>query len=83
MSDKCPYELQPSGKYTDLFCTNCWTHWRFFTGGHSWSPDMCPCGCEDTSVWYKMGPIQRMKAKKKYKKDLEQWRRKLRKSPSA
>lgn len=84
MSDKCPYKNIYSScswmaaKYVDAFCTNCWTHERFFTGGQSWSPDLCPCGCEDTTAWYKMSPLQRMKAQRKYKKDLEEWRRKNR-----
>jgi hypothetical protein len=74
MSD-CPHQKQWDGKYTDTFCSNCWRHERFFSGGGSWSPDLCACGCEDTNVWYKMGPIQRMKARKKYKEDYELWLR--------
>lgn len=70
---ECPYNKQPSGKYTDIFCTNCWRHERFFSGGHSWSPDLCACGCQDTSVWYKMGMLERRKARKKYKEDNEAW----------
>lgn len=59
--------IHANGKSYDIFCARCYTHERFFTGGGSWSPDLCPCGCEDTVVWNKMNPIQRMKAKKKYK----------------
>ena len=85
MSDKFPYQKQykyspwMEAYYTDTFCTNCWTHERFFTGGQSTAPDLCPCGCEDTNVWYKMGPLERRKAKKKYKEDYEKWLKKIRK----
>lgn len=80
MADECPYQLQdgPSGRYyNDIFCTKCFTHERFFSGGGSWSPDLCPCGCEDTTVWYKMDWLERAVARKKYKKDLEKWQKNL------
>lgn len=54
-------------KYTDIFCTNCFRHEDYFTGGGSWSPDLCPCGCEDTISWYKMTWLQRRKAVLKYR----------------
>ena len=78
---KCPYQYQPQlgGIYTDTFCTNCWRHERFFTGGGSWSPDLCACGCENTSPWYKMGVLERRQARKKYKEDYELWLKKVRK----
>ena len=81
MSGRCPYQLQrrllEKDRYTDIFCSNCLRHERFFTGGHSWTPDLCPCGCEDTVVWYKMTTIQKIKAKKKYKDDLKEWQKNL------
>jgi hypothetical protein len=61
--------------YRDTFCSNCWRHERFFTGGQSWSPDLCSCGCEDTKPWYKMTLFEKHKAKKKYKEDLKKWQR--------
>ena len=76
MSDGCPYQKSWDGKYIDVFCSKCYRHERFFSGGGSWSPDLCACGWEGTTVWYKMGPMERSRAKKKYKVDLEIWRRK-------
>ena len=66
---------QATGKSYDTFCTNCWRHERFFSGGNSWSPDLCACGCEDTTVWNKMDQISRMIASRKYGKDLEIWQK--------
>ena len=77
---KLPECVQPSGKSYDLFCTNCWRHERFFEGGHSWTPDLCACGCENTTVWCKMGQIKRMMASRKYGKDLEIWQKKLKRN---
>ena len=76
---KLPECIQSSGKSYDLFCTGCWRHERFFEDGHSWTPDLCACGCQDTTVWCKMGPIKRYKAQKKYDKDLVIWQKKIRK----
>lgn len=56
---------------TDTFCAKCLTHERHFVGGHSWSPDLCPCGCEDTIVWYKMSPVQKLKAQFVYYRNEE------------
>ena len=53
----------------DSFCTNCWRHEKFFKAGHSWSPDLCSCGCEDTKTWYKMNIFDKLKADKKHKED--------------
>ena len=77
---KLPVCVQASGKSYDLFCTGCWRHERFFEDGHSWTPDLCACGCEDTTVWCKMGPIKRHRAQKKYDKDLVTWQKKLKKN---
>lgn len=67
-----PYQKRKTGwrtyKYVDLFCANCLTHEDYFKGGGSWTPDLCPCGCEDTIVWYKMNGYQKIKALLKYKK---------------
>jgi len=76
-SDKLPITIQATGRSYDTFCVNCWRHERFFTGGGSWSPDLCACGSEDTTVWWKMGPLARHRAQKKYDKDLEVWQKKL------
>jgi hypothetical protein len=57
-----PIQKQKNGKAKDLFCVNCLTHERHFTGGHSWAPDLCPCGCEDVIVWYKMNSLQKLRA---------------------
>lgn len=51
---------------TDIFCAKCLTHERHFTGGGSWSPDLCPCGCKDTIVWYNMNSIQKLRAQHIY-----------------
>lgn len=77
---KLPECKQWDGRSFDTFCTNCWRLERFFEGGGSWSPDLCACGCEDTTVWHKMGPIKRHKAQKKYDKDLVKWKKKIRKN---
>ena len=61
----------------DVFCSKCLSHERFFTGGHSWSPDLCPCGCEDTIVWHKMNIWQKRKARKKYTECEKVWQRRL------
>lgn len=76
-SDKLPTCVQADGKSYEIFCANCYRKERFFTGGGSWSPDLCACGCEDTTVWHKMGQIKRMMAARKYGKDLEIWQKKL------
>ena len=60
---ECPYQKQWNGRYTDIFCINCWTHETHFKGGQSWSPDLCPCGCEDTTIWYKMNSRQKKLAR--------------------
>ena len=57
-----PSAANPNCLATDIFCVECLMHERHFKGGHSWSPDLCPCGCEDTIVWHEMGPIQKLKA---------------------
>ena len=78
MTDKLPIQKQYDGvdlktrkyKYAvDIFCFKCLTHEIYFEGGHSWSPDLCPCGCQDTMVWYKMSFLQRWKAQKVYDKN--------------
>jgi len=75
-SSRKPYlTIQADGKSYDIFCAKCYRHERFFTGGGSWSPDLCACGCEDTVVWHKMGQIKRMMAARKYGKDLEIWQK--------
>ena len=56
-------------KGTDIFCSNCLTHENHFVGGQSWSPDLCPCGCEDTIVWYKMSTSQQREAQRIYDKN--------------
>lgn len=61
----------------DIFCAKCLTHERHFTGGQSWSPDLCPCGCEDTIVWYNMSSIQRLKAQFVYWKNEEKRKKEL------
>ncbi len=73
---KLPICVQADGKSRDIFCANCYRAERFFEGGHSWSPDLCACGCEDTLVWRKMGPIKRHRAQKKYDKDLKKYDKK-------
>ena len=77
---KLPTCVQIDGKSYELFCANCYRKERFFTGGGSWSPDLCDCGCEDTLVWHKMGPIKRYRAQKKYDKDLVIWQKKLKRN---
>jgi len=52
-------------KWNTLYCTNCWRPEKEFTGGGSWSPDMCPCGCQDTKVWKDMSFIERYLAKRR------------------
>jgi len=79
-SPKLPICVQANGKSHDIFCANCYRAEEFFEGGGSWSPDLCACGCEDTLVWYKMGPIKRHRAQKKYNKDLKIWQEKIRRS---
>jgi hypothetical protein len=66
MSNKLPIQNQPDGRATDIFCSECLTHERHFEEGHSWTPDLCPCGCQDTTVWYKMSFLKRWKAQKVY-----------------
>ena len=61
----------------DIFCAKCLTHERHFVGGHSWSPDLCPCGCEDTVVWYEMNAIQKLKAQIVYWKNEERRKKEL------
>lgn len=63
------YPLYGRNYATDTFCSKCLTHERHFTGGGSWSPDLCPCGCEDTIVWHKMSFFQRRKAQKVHDKN--------------
>lgn len=67
----------PDGKATDILCAKCLTHERHFRGGHSWSPDLCPCGCEDTIVWYNMNSIQKLKAQLVYWKNEEKRKKEL------
>jgi hypothetical protein len=67
----------PNGKATDILCAKCLTHERHFRGGHSWSPDLCPCGCEDTIVWYNMNSIQKLKAQLVYWKNEEKRKKEL------
>jgi hypothetical protein len=76
MSNKLPICRQWDGKSYDIFCAKCYRQERFFSGGGSWTPDLCSCGCEDTLVWYKMGVLQKRKAQKKYDEDLIEWQRK-------
>jgi hypothetical protein len=66
---KLPIQRQWNGKGRDIFCDNCLTHERHFKGGGSWSPDLCPCGCEDTIVWHKMSILLRRGAQKVYNKN--------------
>lgn len=63
-------------KATDILCARCLTHERHFEGGHSWSPDLCPCGCEDTVVWYEMNPVQKLKAQFIYYRNEEKRKKK-------
>ncbi len=73
---KLPITKQWDGRSVEIFCSKCLTHENHFEGGHSWSPDLCPCGCEDTTVWYKMGPFKRRKAQKMYdKNEAKKWRK--------
>jgi hypothetical protein len=65
------------GKATDIFCAKCLTHERHFVGGQSWSPDLCPCGCEDMVVWYEMNAIQKLKAQIVYWKNEERRKKEL------
>ncbi len=67
MAELIPYEKRPDGTYRDTFCTCCWTHERHFKGGHSWAPDLCDCGCEDTIIWEKMSWYQRSLARVMFK----------------
>jgi len=61
-----PIQKQQYGPAKDLFCAKCLTHERHFEGGGSWSPDLCPCGCEDTIIWHKMSLSQKFIAQKVY-----------------
>jgi len=54
---KLPFILRADGKSTSE---------RRFIGGHSRSPDLCPCGCQNVIVWHAMNWKQRRKARKKY-----------------
>lgn len=67
--DKLPIEEFWNGKGRDIFCKKCLTHERHFTGGHSWSPDLCPCGCENTICWREMNVLKRIKAQNIYNKN--------------
>ena len=55
-------------KGRDIFCKKCLTHERFFIEGHSWTPDLCSCGCEDIIVWTKMNRFKKLKAQILYNK---------------
>jgi hypothetical protein len=68
---KLPIDINWDGKGWDIFCTKCLTHERHFKGGGSWSPDLCPCGCEDTIVWNEMNWIQRIRAQALYNRNEE------------
>lgn len=65
MSSKLPFNKNYK-KGVDIFCKKCLTHERHFKGGQSWTPDLCPCGCEDVVVWWKMDIIQKVRAQKIY-----------------
>ena len=66
LSDRLPLEKSVYGGYRDTFCAKCLTHERLFKGGHSWSPDLCPCGEQDTITWEDMSLRQRRKAQTVY-----------------
>jgi hypothetical protein len=53
-------------KGTDAFCSKCLRHENHFTGGGSWSPDLCPCGCQDTIPYYDLTEDQLITATKLY-----------------
>jgi len=53
----------------DIFCSKCLTHELYFTGGFSSTHDLCPCGCQDTTVWYKMTIGQKTRAKAIFNRD--------------
>ena len=57
-----PFQTTWKGEINEVFCTNCLRAEYFFTGGQSSSPDLCPCGCEDTIHWRDMDTIRRYKA---------------------
>ena len=61
-----PIQKRQHGPARDIFCAKCLTHENHFREGHSWSPDLCPCGCQDTTVWYKMSFIQKIRAQRIY-----------------
>lgn len=58
-------------KQNDIFCVKCLTHERYFEGGHSWTPALCPCGEEETISWKNMSLTQRLLGQKKYNKRSE------------
>jgi len=64
-----PIDKDCMGKGRDTFCLNCLTHDRHFKGGHSWTPDLCPCGSEDTVNWKNMSINQKRKAQIIYNKN--------------
>ena len=69
MSNILPIQKQEYGSAKDIFCSKCLTHERHFINGQSWSPDLCPCGCQDTIFWKNMGWWKRYKAQKVYDKN--------------
>jgi hypothetical protein len=67
--DTLPIENYWNDEGRDIFCSNCLTHEMHFTGGHSWTPDLCPCGCQDVIVWKNMNIFQRERAQIIYNKN--------------
>lgn len=67
-----PFNSSIGVGYNDIVCANCLTHERHFKGGHSWSPDLCPCGCQDTIPWYKLTECQKLEAIRKYNQNEKQ-----------
>lgn len=51
MKKSLPLTTNTIGNGIDTFCAECFTHESFFVGGQSATPDICPCGCEDTVNW--------------------------------
>jgi hypothetical protein len=67
--DSLPIEKFWDGEGIDIFCKRCLTHERHFKGGHSWTPDLCPCGCQDVIPWKKMTILQKKNAQIIYNKN--------------
>ncbi len=59
-------------EYHQAFCSKCLRNVDWFKGGGSWSPDMCPCGEDDTIRWDDMTMLQRIRGVQIYKTHMKE-----------